>query len=85
MGASGWAYWVPYRPDIRQALHNLRQEVFQRGGYYQPAQFFSMILDSQIGQDLPSEARDGLEARIDAWRALPAPASIAEVLERMDH
>jgi len=34
MGASGWSYFVPYQPDIQKALQELREVVFQRGGYY---------------------------------------------------
>jgi hypothetical protein len=34
MGASAWQYYVPFEPDIRQALARLRQEVFRAGQYY---------------------------------------------------
>ena len=27
MGASGWEYWIPYQPDIEQALQELRLQV----------------------------------------------------------
>ena len=33
MGASGWSYFVPYQEDIAQALSDLRQRVFETGGY----------------------------------------------------
>lgn len=34
MGASSWAYFVPYDSDIHAALERLRQDVFRRGDYY---------------------------------------------------
>jgi hypothetical protein len=34
MGASGWAYFVPFQVDIAKALQQLRDEVFQRGDYF---------------------------------------------------
>jgi hypothetical protein len=33
MGASGWRYFVPYQPDIQQALQELREDVFKRGEF----------------------------------------------------
>jgi hypothetical protein len=36
MGASAWQYYVPFEPDIRQALARIRQEVFRAGQYYAP-------------------------------------------------
>jgi hypothetical protein len=36
VGASGWYYAVPYKPDIAAALQQLRQEVYDRGEYYRP-------------------------------------------------
>lgn len=35
MGASGWSYFVPYQPDINQALQELRQRIFEAASYYQ--------------------------------------------------
>jgi hypothetical protein len=35
MGASGWRYFVPYQPDIQQALQELREDVFKRGEFEQ--------------------------------------------------
>lgn len=34
MGASAWEYFTPYQPDIKKALHELRQQVFDAGDYY---------------------------------------------------
>lgn len=35
MGASGWAYFVPYQEDIKAALQQLRRDVFTKGEYVQ--------------------------------------------------
>jgi len=34
MGASNWAYFVPYQVDINKALQDLREDVFNSGNYY---------------------------------------------------
>ena len=34
MGASGWDYYVPYQPDLRAALKELRQRVLDSGDYW---------------------------------------------------
>ncbi|MFC0029647.1 hypothetical protein ACFFMM_08940 [Micromonospora chaiyaphumensis] len=34
MGASGWHYYVPYRPDLQAALAELRRNVFEAGDYW---------------------------------------------------
>ena len=34
MGASGWAYFVPYQEDIEKALLELRQREFDAGRYF---------------------------------------------------
>ncbi|MCM4080885.1 hypothetical protein [Paractinoplanes hotanensis] len=34
MGASGWHYYVPYQPDLDEALASLRDTVFASGDYW---------------------------------------------------
>ena len=34
MGASGWDYLVPYRPEVAEALLDLQAQVFSDGDYY---------------------------------------------------
>ena len=34
MGASGWSYFVPYQADIKQALRDLRLQVYGEQAYY---------------------------------------------------
>jgi hypothetical protein len=36
MGASGWAYFVPYDADVNRALRSLHEQVFRSGKYYVP-------------------------------------------------
>jgi hypothetical protein len=36
MGATGWAYFVPYQEDIGQALEELKEAVFREGRYEKP-------------------------------------------------
>jgi hypothetical protein len=43
MGASGWSYFVPYQEDIAQALHDLRERVFQAGEYYKPDEWYAEL------------------------------------------
>jgi hypothetical protein len=33
MGAQPWSYYVTYEPNVRDALHKLRQRVFESGEY----------------------------------------------------
>ncbi len=34
MGASSWSYYIPYNPDISEALQQLKERVFENGEYY---------------------------------------------------
>jgi hypothetical protein len=34
VGASGWSYYVAYRPDLQAALDELRLRVFETGDYW---------------------------------------------------
>jgi len=54
MGASGWNYFVPYKPDINQALQELRQQVFESGDYF------------LLGEDQPSTIDELLDSNEDA-------------------
>jgi hypothetical protein len=35
VGASGWDYLVPYRPEVAEALLDLQTQVFNDGDYYE--------------------------------------------------
>ena len=49
MGATQWSYFVPYQPDINEALQQLRNEVFKQGVYEQSFRFDHREIESQIG------------------------------------
>ena len=71
MGASRWVYKVAYRPDVPQALHDLRWEVFRAGDYHRdgdgaPATSPDEALDRQ--------AEEGTHSIIDMMNGLsPTP------------
>jgi hypothetical protein len=81
MGASGWAYFVPFQVDIAKVLQKLRDEVFQRGDYFKPDEFYSALLDSEVAENLPLEVRDSLEEQIEEMRSRSEPDSIEELIE----
>jgi hypothetical protein len=82
MGASGWTYFVPYQADIPKALQQLREEVFHRGAYFKPAQFYGSLLDDQqVLQELSPEVREFLIADVKKRRSQSEPSSIEELIE----
>jgi hypothetical protein len=46
VGGEPWFYWVPYQPNIGQALHDLREREFRAGRYYPAMAFPEFPLDS---------------------------------------
>ncbi len=76
MGASGWSYFVPYQPDINKALKELRQKVFQEGGYFKPAEWEKQLYEHQIISD--EELNDALEE----LALIPEPQTIEELIEQ---
>lgn len=83
MGASGWAYLVPYQPDIQQALDELRQLVFAHGGFAKGEAWWR---DLDFADFLPPEDLDEAElaeyrAEFDRLQALPEPTTIQEWLD----
>lgn len=43
MGASGWTFFVPYQPDIKQAFLQLKQQVIDQQDFYRPYLDFEEI------------------------------------------
>jgi hypothetical protein len=82
MGASGWAYFVPFQEDVEQALQELRQAVFEHGAYFKPAEFYGSILESEIGKNMAPHFREQLAADVANMLARPKPETIDEVLEQ---
>jgi hypothetical protein len=64
MGASQWAYAVPFQPDINAALQDLRQKVFRSGNYYTRATFNERLLKEV--PNLPVGVR--LRTQLSLWR-----------------
>jgi hypothetical protein len=56
MGANPWHYFTPYRADLSEALHHLREQEFRAGRYGSEYCFSQTIsaLKQSIGVDLPS-------------------------------
>jgi hypothetical protein len=79
MGASQWAYAVPYQPDINTALQDLRQKIFRSGNYYTRAAFTQRLLNEV--PNLPVSVR--LRAQLSLWRLRrqPAPQSIEALIQ----
>lgn len=75
MGASGWAYYVPYQSDINKALQELRQEVFEKKQYYNPM---------EVLLSMPEELRGRYfdEDELDIFDSIPTePTTVEELLE----
>jgi len=51
MGSSNWTYFTPYQEDIKQALQELRRNVFEAGDYHRLWLYL----------EVPEEAFDALE------------------------
>jgi len=51
MGSSNWTYFTPYQEDIKQALQELRRNVFEAGDY---ERFWLYV-------EVPEEAFDALD------------------------
>lgn len=86
MGASEWRYYIPYQPDIRQAFHNLRELLFQRGHYYLREPYWkAMTFEEWIApadvEDFEDDERAEYEATFRRLQALEAPTTIDELLE----
>ena len=68
MGASGWAYFVPYDADVNRALRALHAQVFRAGKYHVPGlmevgkfpTFEEFVPDKAILED-PINREDWLE------------------------
>ncbi len=84
MGASGWAYWVPYQSDINTALQELREAVFKSGDYYTESAFLEMIDEDQVEQYLPPDFFEQFKEALHSLRSepqRPEPQTIEALLE----
>jgi hypothetical protein len=84
MGASGWAYFVPYQADISKALQELREAVFQRGEYYQrSSDWKDMTFEEYLPPKLSLTEEDKAElfAEFQELQTLPEPTSIETLIQ----
>ena len=85
MGASSWAYHMPYQQDIGKALEDLRQQVFRQGAYYTDSAFLDAINEEEVARGLSHEHAKVFREAIRALRSAPQPPppqTIEELLER---
>ena len=85
MGASGWQHFVPYEPDLDQALQRLRDDVFRRGVFYsRPGAESAASIEALLERN----GEDGTHSVLDVHRIADEPiqpsalAWHAEVLAR---
>ncbi|HEY1011835.1 MAG TPA: hypothetical protein VGE07_03965 [Herpetosiphonaceae bacterium] len=83
MGASGWAYRVPYQQDIQRALDELRQLVFEHGAFLKGDPWWR---DMEFAEFLPPEDLDAAElaeyrVEFDRLQALEEPTTIQEWID----
>jgi hypothetical protein len=79
MGASGWAYFVPYQVDINQALQNLRGSVFHSGEYFTEANFLAMVIEKTQDRMPPETLRRFLD-RLARLKKKARPSTIQELM-----
>ena len=75
MGASGWSYFIPYQEDITQALHDLRERVFQAGDYYKPLEWYAELRSRDI------ITQEEYQEKILEINSQPVPNNIDELVE----
>jgi hypothetical protein len=80
MGASGWHYFVPFQPDIKAVLDQLREDVFDKGEYLKPALFYGALMH-QVGDQLEPNVVDEVNIAIEDFKKRPEPQSIEELIE----
>jgi len=75
MGASDWAYFVPYQTDLESALQALRQNVFANGEYYKPADWFRRLHEDNIID------QQRLTTLLESVSSTPEPQTIEELIQ----
>jgi hypothetical protein len=94
MGASGWHYFTPYRPDVAEALEPLRRDVFARGEYghtmskpiVYPPEYLASLSPAErqrteaFLKEMGELRRQWME--LQAAKGLPEPRTIEEALDQ---
>lgn len=92
MGASGWAYFAPYQPDVEQALQELRQNAFLKGKYYRVGTRTELIADLENTLERPTLDPDPdihaylqteYRTRLKRLKSLPEPTTVEEKIEEL--
>jgi hypothetical protein len=85
MGASDWTYFVPYQRDINAALQAIRQQVFERGRYYEVDYGdWRTIDEAEMRRQLADEEPELFDILLEDWRRvknLPEPDSIERLID----
>ena len=79
MGASGWRYFVPYQSDIKKALNDLREQVFQSGKYYKREPFWQHTYESEYDDAPDEDVRQDLLEWLRTMKAMKEPTTIEEL------
>ena len=79
MGASGWQYFVPYQSDIKKALNDLREHVFQSGKYYKREPFWQYTDESEYDDAPDEDVRQDLLEWLRTMKAMKEPTTIEEL------
>lgn len=79
MGASGWQYFVPYQSDIKKALNDLREQVFQSGKYYKREPSWQYTDESEYDDAPDEDVRQELLEWLRTMKAMKEPTTIEEL------
>ena len=80
MGASGWAYFVPYQADIYRALQELRASVFESGEYFSEVKLLSATIERMQGR-MPAGTLQRFQDRLTQLQDQPQPENIEELMD----
>jgi hypothetical protein len=80
VGASGWQYSVPYQSDIKKALDELREQIFQSGKYYKREPFWQYTNESEYDDAPDEDVRQELIEWLHTMKAMKEPTTIEELL-----
>jgi hypothetical protein len=64
MGGHSWQYFVPYQPDIEQALQELRHQEFTAGRYNPVQRYLASVITSESAA--PGAGHASIEAAVAA-------------------
>ncbi|MCI0578580.1 MAG: hypothetical protein L0332_13915 [Chloroflexi bacterium] len=93
MGASGWAYYIPFDPDISKALQQLKERVFKAGDYlsiYTKAELMDYLVKELLVLENTNPRSDSEESLFEEYlthfkqlKSLPEPTTIEEQIREL--